>query len=212
MQDDDLPVVEYPPAPWRSRGGAWCGMFQADAPLRLPHDLQPLPGGAAAERWRVVALIRYLQGTLCYDELIIGGWARRGRSIGLYVDQIWVDDLASVWGGRRIWGLPKQLATFHWAGSRVQVADRNGPILTLTLDLRTALLPRLPLILPAFGLRDGRRVLMLARMQARLGRAGMRLDDWSERFGYGVGATPLVALAAKPMRLLVPAPTVLDAE
>lgn len=212
MQDDDLPVVEYPPAPWRSRGGAWCGMFQADAPLRLPHDLQPLPGGAAAQCWRVVALIRYLQGTLCYDELIIGGWARRGRSIGLYVDQIWVDDLASVWGGRRIWGLPKQLATFRWAGSSVRVADRNGPILTLTLDLRTALLPRLPLILPAFGLRDGRRVLMLARMQARLGRAGMRLDDWSERFGYGIRATPMVALAAKPMRIVVPAPAVLDAE
>lgn len=210
MQRDDLSVLEYPPAPWRSRGGAWCGVFQADAPLDLPSGLQPLGGSAAAQRRRIVALIRYLHGTLRYDELIIGAIVRRGPYVGLYVDQIWVDDLASVWGGRRIWGLPKQLATFRWSSSSVQVADSSGPILSLTLDLRTALLPRLPLIVPAFGLRDGRLVYTLGRVYARLGRAGMRLHDWSERFGYHVGSTPLLALAAKPMQTVISAPTVLD--
>lgn len=209
MQHDDLPVVEYPPAPWHFQGGAWFGIFQADAPLRLPPGLQQLPG--PPQRWRVVALIRYLQGTLRYDELIIGGWVRRGPLVGLYVDQIWVDDLQSVWGGRCIWGLPKQLATFSWADNRVQVADERGPILTLTLDLRTALLPRMPVVSPAFGVRDGQLVLTKGQMQARLGRAGMQLHDWSDRFGYGIRSTPLLGLAAKPMSTVVPAPTVLDA-
>jgi hypothetical protein len=107
--------------------------------------------------------------------------------------------------------LPKQLATFSWRGGAVSVADAAGPILTLALDVRTAWLPRLPMIMPAFGLRDGRWVFSTARAWARFGRAGMRLDAWSaERFGCRLSPQPLVALAAKPMHAIVPAPALLD--
>lgn len=210
MQDDtEQAPIEYPPAPWHARGAAWWGLFQADVALPpLPSGLQPL----LLERsraWVVVALIRYLEGTLRYDELIVGTFARRGGYVGLYVRQIWVDDLASLWGGRRIWGLDKQLATFRWHGSCVQVADAHGPIATLSVDARTALLPRLPLVMPALGNRDGRWLWTLARTSARLGRAQMRLHDWSERFGYQLPARPLLAIGGKPMRSLVPPPTAL---
>lgn len=212
QHEPDPPLADYPPAPWRARGGAWFGVFQADLPLALPSGLAPLPPAGLARRLVVVALVRYMAGTLRYDELIVASPARRGRYVGLYVHGIWVDDLASLWGGRRIWGLGKQLATFSWRGSSVAVADAHGPIVTLALDMRTALLPRLPLLMPAFGCRDGRWVFTLARTSARPGRAGMRLTDWSARFGYRLGTTPLLALAAKPMRSTVAAPTPIDAE
>ncbi len=192
----------YPPAPWRLRGGAWLGLFAADPPVTLPYGLQHvLPSRSA-----VVALLRYLQGTLQYDELMIGSLVRHGLRAGLHVDHIWVDDAQSLQGGRQIWGLPKELATFTWAGSTVQVADSAGPIVTLSVDPRTALLPRLPLALPFFGYRDNRWVYAIGSGSARLGRAGMRLSNWSDRFPYRVGPTPLLSIAMKPFCLSVPAP------
>lgn len=206
----DPPVVAYPPAPWRSRGGAWFGLFEADVPPPLPSGLAPLLPSTRARRLVVVALARYLEGALRYDELIVASLVRRGRYAGLYVREIWVDDLASLWGGREIWGLPKQLAHFGWRGNTVEIADESGLIATLSIDTRTALLPRLPLIMPAFGCRDGRWLWTLAHTSARIGRADMHLHDWSSRFGYQIGSQPLLSVAAKPMHAIVPAPTPID--
>jgi acetoacetate decarboxylase len=152
------PTSDYPPAPWQMRGGAWIGLFQADRSLALPPDFAPLP----SDRSVIVALIRYLEGTLRYDECVVGSLVRCGPLPGVYVRQIWVDSPPSLRGGRAIWGLPKQLARFTWHGSKVAIADADGPIVTLSIDARVALLPRLPLPIPLFGCRDRRRVFALA--------------------------------------------------
>lgn len=195
----------YPPAPWRMSGGAWIGLFRTNAPLSLPPDLAPLLGTG----WVGVALLRYLAGTLHYDELIIGVPARRGRNIGVYVDQIWVNDRESLWGGRQIWGLPKQLAGFDWNGDHVRITDHSGPIATITVDPRMAWLPRVPLPLPVWGRHTSARLLALGRVQARVGRAGMRVSAWSERFSYTIPARPTFALALKPFHLVIPGPTII---
>ena len=192
----------YPPAPWHTQGGAWIGLFRADRSMPLPPDLAPLLN----RRWIVVALIRHLAGTLRYNECIVGAYARRGAIPGLYIEHIWVDSASSLSGGRSIWGLPKQLAVFDWQDATVQIHDQAGLIATLSVDPGTALLPRLALPIPIFGHRDEHRVLTLAHATARLGRAGMRLSAWSERFAYRIGPTPMLALALKPFRLTVPAP------
>lgn len=192
----------YPPAPWQMRGGAWIGLFQADRSLPLPPDLVPLLG----KRSVVVALIRYLEGTLRYDECIVGTFVRRGALPGLYVQHIWVDSLPSLRGGRAIWGLPKQLARFTWHGAKVAIADADGPIVTLSIDAQVALLPRLPLPIPLFGCRNRQRVFALASASARPGRARMQLSGWSDRFDYRIGATPVLAIGMKPFRLSIPAP------
>jgi hypothetical protein len=197
-----VPPVAYPPAPWQTQGGAWIGLFRADRSMPLPPDLAPL----LSPRWIVVAVIRHLAGTLRYNECIVGTYARRGVVPGLYIQHIWVDSLRSMWGGRSIWGLPKQLATFDWQGTTVQIQDQTGPIATLSVDPQTSLLPRFPLPLPIFGLCDERRVLTPAHASARLGRAQMQLNRWSERFTYRIGTTPMLAIALKPFRLSVPAP------
>ncbi len=192
----------YPPAPWRLRGGAWIGLFAADQPVTLPHGLQHV----LPSRSIVVALIRYLGGTLQYDELIIGSLVRHELRAGLHVHHIWVDDPQSLQGGRAIWGLPKELAVFTWTGPTVHVADPAGPILALRIDPRMALLPRLPQPLPFFGYLNNRRVYTVAPASARLGRAGMHLSNWSDRFPYRVHSAPLLSAALKPFRLSVPAP------
>ncbi len=184
------------------RGAGWAGLFVADRPLSLPPGLQHL----LPSRSIVIALLRYLEGTLRYDELIIGSLLRHGFQAGLHVQHIWVNDTQSLQGGRQIWGLPKELATFSWAGSTVQVADSAGSIVTLSIDPRTALLPRLPLPLPFFGYLDNGWVYTIARASARFGHAGMRLSSWSERFPYRVGTAPLLSVAMKPFHLSVPAP------
>jgi hypothetical protein len=196
------PLPAYPPAPWQTQGGAWIGLFRADRSMPLPHELAPLLN----QRWIVVALIRHLAGTLRYNECIVGTYARRGAIPGLYIQYIWVDSVRSMAGGHSIWGLPKQLAAFNWQGTTVQIHDQAGPIVTLNVDPGAALLPRFLLPVPIWGYRDERRVLTLAHASARLGRAGMQLSTWSERFPYRIGATPLLAIAMKPFRLTVPAP------
>lgn len=188
------------------RGGAWIGLFQADRSLALPSDLAPLLGDRAV----IVALIRYLDGTLRYDECIVGSLVRSGALPGVYVRQIWVDSPPSLRGGRAIWGLPKQLARFTWHGSEVAIADADGPIVTLSIDARVALLSRMPLPIPLFGCRERRRVFALAGASARPGRAQMRLSHWSDRFGYRIGATPALAIGMKPFRLSIPAPRPID--
>lgn len=208
MMNGEAFTSSYPPAPWQMRGGAWIGLFQADRALPLPSDLVPLLGSRAV----VVALIRYLDGTLRYDECIVGSFVRRGALPGMYIRHIWVDSLASLRGGRAIWGLPKQLARFNWHGAQVAIVDANGPIATLRVDPQVALLPRLPLPIPLFGCRDGRRVFALAAALARPGRARMQLSAWSDRFDFRLGATPALAIGLKPFRLTIPAPRTLSDE
>lgn len=184
------------------RGGAWIGLFPTDRPVSLPPDLTPLLG----ERSVLVALIRYLEGTLRYDECIVGSLVRYGALPGVYIEHIWVDSLPSLRGGRAIWGLPKQLARFTWHGSEVAIADADGPIATLSVDTSVALLPRLPLPIPLFGCRDRRRVFAVAGASARIGRAGMQIFHWSDRFGYRISHAPTLAIGLKPFRLSIPAP------
>ncbi|HEX6287923.1 MAG TPA: acetoacetate decarboxylase family protein [Herpetosiphonaceae bacterium] len=203
---DPAPAVSYPPAPWHTCGGAWIGLFRADQAVPVPPDLKPLLGA----RWLVVALIRHLAGTLRYDELIVGALVRRGAHPGLHVHAIWVDSRASQASGHHIWGLPKVLARFDWRDSTVQIADADGLVATLHIDPRTALLPRLPVAVPVFGERSQRRLRALALASARLGRAGLRVAAWSERFPYRVGARPLFAVAMKPFDLVVHPPRTLD--
>src|SRR4051812_33530509 len=137
----------YPPPPWISDGQMWTGVYPVTSPPALPEGLRPFLDPS----WVLLVFVRYLAGTLRYDELVIGSLARRGLRVGIYVHDIWVDSEASLRGGRRIWGLPKELATFAWEGDTVHVADAEGPIATLSVDRSPAPSPRIWTIAPGFG-------------------------------------------------------------
>lgn len=109
---------EFPPAPWQLRGEFYAvgGLMPiARARAFVPDDLEivsVLPGMTLS----ALAVARYTEGSvLTYSELLIApALVRSGDATGGWISHIYVDDEASVRGGREIWGLPKELATFEW--------------------------------------------------------------------------------------------------
>src|SRR5437867_5261733 len=106
----------YPPAPWTLQGNAIQTLQFVDSarvrPL-IPPALKlvsPWPGRTLGGLY----LARYGPGsTLEYNELIVVAALTRGAGrFGIWVSHIYVDDPASMAGGREIWGLPKELAEF----------------------------------------------------------------------------------------------------
>jgi hypothetical protein len=155
----------------------------------------------------VIALVRYLEGTLRYDEVMIGTPARRGRYRGVYVQRLWVNSAVSLWGGRAIWGLPKELATFTWDDAGVTVADPAGVLLRLHVNQRPARWPPVFITGAGIGRIGNQWTLAQTPMWGRLGAAQMRLMAWSDRFGYRLTPRPCLQFAVKPFRMTVPPPT-----
>jgi hypothetical protein len=206
--DLDRGEKSYPPAPWRSKGQIWIGLFKVDSPPALPKELRPL----LSPKWLAVYLVRYLEGTLRYDELAICSVVRRGWRYGAHVHHIWVDSEASLWGGRRIWGVPKELATFEWDGDLVRVTDREGPIATIKVDQRPSRGPSLWIPSPCFGYPDGRLVRAKASLKGRLAGPRMSIEEWSSRIPYRLMGAPRFGVSASPMTITVRAPEPIDRE
>lgn len=193
-------TVTPPPTPWIMRGRMSMGLFRV---TRLPEGgAPPVPAGLTPVLCghRVVALVRYLEGTLRYNELIIGRMARHGRKLAILVDYIWVDSRESVSGGRRIWGLPKELAEFSFSSDQVSIRDDHGEIATLRCDERPAWLPEVSLAMPGFGVRDGRLLFFVGRVRVRLRRSSLRIAALAPRFG-ALASTPRIGLDGAPFEL-----------
>ncbi|MFC7308937.1 acetoacetate decarboxylase family protein [Streptomyces monticola] len=195
----------YPPAPWRMRGELWGGFFAAAAAPVLPGDVSPL-----ASRSLVALLIRYREGTLSYDEFILGSLVRRGRRAGVYVHVIRVDDSQAMWGGRRIWGVPKEHAEFDWSGSQVRITDEQGPLATLTTTSGGLRLPALPMPLAGFGALDGTRTFFSARFRTRTATATMSADEWSVRLPALRRSSAYCCFSGAPFTISLPAPVLLQ--
>ncbi|MFF0148794.1 acetoacetate decarboxylase family protein [Amycolatopsis sulphurea] len=112
----------YPPEPWRLTGDACLSMW------RLPVDDVPgLPAGAepiliAGHASVFTAWIDYRPpGQLSYHELLCAV-AVHGRGLAASITQIWVDSEISRDGGRALWGIPKDLASFGFTGGRTFTA------------------------------------------------------------------------------------------
>jgi Acetoacetate decarboxylase (ADC) len=202
-----LEPVPYPPPPWNLSGQSWLGFFRADSAPILPNEYRHF----LAPRYVAVSMIRYLSGTLQYDELIVGSMASHRGRVGLFVHHIWVDDLASLWGGRKIWGLNKQMAVFAWEKNTVKVSDADGLILELEVNQQDAILPPLPMPMPSFGQLDGQSLFTTGKIKARLGKAEMRIKDSSARFGFQMPSTPIFSVAGKPFSMTFVPPKILAA-
>ncbi len=177
-------------------GQCWAGLFRADQALMLPAGLRHV----LPPRWLIVGLVRYREGTLRYDEFFTASMARSGAKVGLYVQHMWVNDAASQAGGRRIWGLPKELATFTWRDNQVCISDGDGMITALTVNQRPRALPPLPLRGAGIGRTHGTPIFFGITLWGRLGRAAMRIEAWSQRFPTRVNPSPLLSITLFPFR------------
>ena len=149
----------YPPAPWRIAGPtvicpALVPVEVARAHVPADVDIVPVAPGRTAGGF---LLARYEGGsTLHYGELLVfPGLTRVRGSVGVWVSHAYVDSPASLAGGRRMWGVPKDLATFDWADGRVRLTGEAGEhLMTATFPQPRRRL-RLPSLLASNGTTGG---------------------------------------------------------
>jgi hypothetical protein len=204
MEESTIP---FPPVPWRLAGRAWIGLFRTDAPVSFPAGLRSLLGS----RWLVLVLARYLEGTLRYDELVVGPPVWCGRRAGVWVTGIWVDLEASRRAGRCLWGLPKELAEFQWHQGGLRICDQDGLVAALTLD--DGRFGKVPIWVPAVGIGrlEGQWACTTARVWAHTWTTRLRVDEWSVRFPFRPRTRPVLGLAVPSFRMTVPAPRLIRA-
>jgi hypothetical protein len=135
--DPDL-AVAYPPQPWHLGGRLSLTLWRvptADLPgtftAAVPAGASPL--AARGHTLVGTAFVRYQPGgVLSYDELLAAVPVRDGRGVAITIPAIWVDSRSSLAGGRRLWGIPKELAEFERAetpaGLRVTAGADGVPI------------------------------------------------------------------------------------
>ena len=116
--------------------------------------------------------------------------------------RIWVDSEASRDGGRALWGIPKELASFELSSddrtAHVRAADDRGEIATARLRRWAALPGRLPVGFSVVQWLDGRA--KVSRVRAR---AGVEITatglDVAERgpLGFLRGRRPLIGFTLR---------------
>ncbi len=193
---------EFPPAPWQARGHLWMSVFKTDKPVKKPEGIKYL----LHPRWLVVTVVRYLEGTLKYDELVVGPLVHLGSNFGIWVDRIWVDSAASMRGGREIWGVPKEMATFIWEKETVHISHKTADIAKIRVDTSSARFFKLKVSAPGIGSRGGLWLFSMASLKGKLGRSGMQILEWSDLFGYTPRKKAMFGFAVKPFEFTMHKP------
>ena len=136
----------YPAEPWDLRGQLHASAFLVplhEVPVDVPSGCTPVRVG----RFGVVgtAWVDYGPGgVMQYRELMATLLVRKGARLMPTITHIWVDSSASLAGGRELWGIPKELATFDFAGSQFTARDDVGPLAHGTVERIVALPGRWP--------------------------------------------------------------------
>lgn len=123
-------MTGYPPQPWELRGQQYLTVWRVPAAHlpRLSPGLKPVRAGRTAlvvTSW----VIYEPAGVLSYRELFVAVLAHRGGRPLVTITDIWVDSTPSLHGGRELWGIPKQPASFHVHGSTCTAVDGDGELI-----------------------------------------------------------------------------------
>ncbi|PVZ10185.1 acetoacetate decarboxylase family protein [Actinomycetospora cinnamomea] len=157
-------MTTYPPEPWTLAGRMDLSTF-----LVPPEEL---PAATWPDGWRPLVIggrtpvgaawVDYAEGgMLSYHELLVAVAGRVGARVRPHVVAIWVDSPASRDGGRELWGIPKDLATFAGLAEgrpamTLEGADRPAASAVLTRGARLPGRPRVRFTLAQD--RDGARI------------------------------------------------------
>ncbi|MCY7322591.1 MAG: acetoacetate decarboxylase family protein [Phormidesmis sp. CAN_BIN36] len=208
--------MSYPQAPWTLKGFAFQTLHLIDlakASPFVPPELA-IVSVAPGKTLGGVYLSNYGVGSsLEYSELIvIAGLVKRGQTIGAWVSHIYVDNPDSVSGGREIWGMPKELATFDWqTGAQRVVVQQEGQVLcSLSAGGRVSLW-RQSIAFPAYSLLNSNFVRFNAAALANFGLITAKLEVPSASpFARVIDTLPTIAASADALELKVDAPKVVE--
>lgn len=204
----------YPQAPWTLKGYAFLTLHLIDiakASPFIPAELaivQSVPGKTLGG----IYFSQYTDGSaLLYNELIVvAGLVRWNNQIGSWISHIYVDNPDSVAGGREIWGLPKEMAEFHWeSGEQGQVsAWQQGQLLcSLKTSWRFSLW-RQQFAFPSYSQKADRFLRFSGAAQANFGLIGAKLDvPNSSPFARLIDSPPWAAVSADSLDLTVSSPS-----
>lgn len=206
----------YPPPPWQLGGWgvATVGFVDGSAARASApdgaHVVCVLPGKTLGG----LVFLSYERGPLTYHELnVVAGLVRVGTRLAFWLPRLYVDSEASLAGGREIWGVPKELAAFdivHEIGATtITVRSGADEVCRLRSSVSASGL-RLPLPMPAFGVRDGDFLFFTGRLDARVSvvRASVTMPRDGEFAGLGLDR-PRLAFRTDNLTLAVPAPQVI---
>ncbi len=150
-------MIGYPPEPWDLRGQLHASAFLvplADVPVELAPGCRPVrigTRGIVGTAW-----VEYEPGgVLSYREIMATLLVRHGWRLMPTIVRIWVDSEQSRDGGRALWGIPKDLASFEFAGGRLSARDEQGGIATGTVRVRFTLPRRWPVAFSVVQWLDG---------------------------------------------------------
>jgi hypothetical protein len=143
--------MSYPPEPWYLGGSLLVSAFRVPV-AALPDELAETlprhrtPVVLAQHALIGVAFARYTPGgVLAYDELLVAAPTLGRAALRYTIPQIWVDSPVSLQGGRELWGIPKQPASFERAESAdaaaVTATTDDGPVARLDARYGRTLLP-----------------------------------------------------------------------
>lgn len=205
--------MSYPAAPWNLQGYALQTLHLVDFTLArsfVPPAAQIVsvfPGKTLGG----VYLAQYGAGSvLQYSELIVvPALLRYGTQVGPWISHIYVDNPASVAGGREIWGLPKELAEFSWVmgeRSQVTVYQQGTQLCNLSYNAPFAFWKQF-LSANSFSLLQGEICLFQAQAKLcpELRRADLKISQESPLAVLQLGQ-PWLTLGARELELLVQAP------
>jgi hypothetical protein len=186
----------------------------AAARRHVPADVEVVataPGRTAGG----LLLARYEgPSTLRYSELLVlPALTRVAGKLGWWISHAYVDSPASLAGGREMWGVPKDLATFTWSDGGVVVIREDGlPLLDCDVPTpaRTAPVPALVAANGTTGGADRRRFLGAGLLRMAPVRLAVDVPAQSPFASLGLGARRRLALAGHA-DLRLRAPRVLSA-
>jgi acetoacetate decarboxylase len=203
----------YPPPPWRLGGWgiATVGLLASAAAAEfVPEGAQlvtVLPGKTVGGMF----FLAYEFGSLVYRELnVVAGLVRVGARLAFVLPRLYVDSPASLAGGREIWAVPKELATFEIGqlDGETSIDVAQGARRICCLRSRGSG-PRLclPLPLPSLGVRDETFAFFTARLRAAfsLANVDVTLGPGSEFAALGL-ERPRFGVRCDDLTLAVPAP------
>lgn len=209
------PPAAWPPAPWHLRARAHLSLWRAPAEAARQAGLHT--GAGRGHALLALAWIVYGPGgDLTYREIMIAHRAGRPppghRGPAVTITRIWVDDAASLAGGRALWGIPKAAAQFTAEPDDAASAPRammvrepgaTTPFATLAFTPRLALPGRWPFRLATIQGGSQAPTVAAARGRGRLhlGRSSLRFDP-AGPLGLLAGRRPVLCLALTDVELL----------
>ena len=143
-----VPELPIPRPPWWLKGEGYIFPLKSTREQALrcgflpPSERESFVGG-----WGAWMVVRYRESPVGpYDELLyIPGCSRRGWRLTWQITKIYVSTQASARAGIRNWGIPKEVAPFHFTDEsgalRVRVGDDAEPFFAATLRVHGPVFP-----------------------------------------------------------------------